>query len=196
MFAQAMTGTPGHVNTMAAAVKHFFTGTRSTMRPGDVYITNDPWLGTGHLFDLVVMTPVFLGSTPVALFASTCHVIDVGGVGLSAEGNSVFEEGTLIPHLKLRKAGVLNEELLSIILGNSRNPVEVRGDILSLVSANDTGARRLMAMMEEFALTSIDALADHIIEGRSRGDPRGHSRPSQWHLVLRDRSMATSGRSC
>jgi N-methylhydantoinase B len=165
MLAQAMTGTPGHINTMASAVKHFFTWYPvDTMQPGDVYITNDPWLGTGHLFDYVVMTPVFLGSTPVAIFASTCHVIDVGGVGLSAEGNSVFEEGTLIPHLKLRKAGVLNEELLSIILANSRNPVEVRGDILSLVSANDTGARRLIAMMEEFALTSIDALADHIIE--------------------------------
>ena len=113
------------------------------MKPGDVYITNDPWLGTGHLFDYVMMTPVFLGKKPVAIFASTCHVIDVGGVGMSAKANSSFEEGTLIPHLKLRKEGKINEELLSIILANSRNPVEVRGDLLSLVSANDTGARRL-----------------------------------------------------
>jgi N-methylhydantoinase B len=165
MLAQAMTGTPGHINTMATAVQHFFNWYPvATMQPGDVYITNDPWLGTGHLFDYVVMTPVFLGTTPVAIFASTCHVIDVGGVGLSAEGNSVFEEGTLIPHLKLRKAGDLNEELLSVILANSRNPVEVRGDLMSLVSANDTGARRLIAMMEEFGLRSIDALADHIID--------------------------------
>jgi N-methylhydantoinase B len=164
MIAQAMTGTPGHVNTMATAVAHFFGKyPQSTMKPGDVYITNDPWLGTGHLFDYVMMTPVFLGRKLVAFFASTCHVIDVGGVGMTAKANSSFEEGTLIPHLKIRKEGVLNEELLSVILANSRNPVEVRGDLLSLVSANDTGARRLVSMMGEFGLTSIEPLAAHIL---------------------------------
>jgi N-methylhydantoinase B len=164
MLAQAMTGTPGHVNTMATAVQHFFKWYPvKDMKPGDVFITNDPWLGTGHLFDYVVMTPVFLGRKPVAIFASTCHVIDVGGVGMSARANSSFEEGTLIPHLMLRKAGVINEELLSIILANSRNPIEVRGDLLSLVSANDTGARRLIDMMTEFDLKDIDRLAEHIL---------------------------------
>ena len=164
MIAQAMTGTPGHVNTMANAVRHFFPlYPVSSMKPGDVYITNDPWLGTGHLFDYVVMTPVFLGQTPVAMFASTCHVIDVGGVGMSAKGNSVFEEGTLIPHMKLVDAGALNEDLLRIILANSRNPVEVRGDLLSLVSSNATGARRLVEMMTEFKLLSIEPLAEHIL---------------------------------
>ena len=164
MIAQAMTGTPGHVNTMATAVSHFFKWYPvSSMKPGDVYITNDPWLGTGHLFDYVMMTPVFIGKKPVAIFASTCHVIDVGGVGMSAKANSSFEEGTLIPHLKLRKEGKINEELMSIILANSRNPVEVRGDLLSLVSANDTGARRLLDMMKEFKLTTIEPLAEHIL---------------------------------
>jgi len=164
MIAQAMTGTPGHVNTMATAVSHFFKWYPvSSMKPGDVYITNDPWLGTGHLFDYVMMTPVFIGRKPVAIFASTCHVIDVGGVGMSAKANSSFEEGTLIPHLKLRKEGEINEELMSIILANSRNPVEVRGDLLSLISANDTGARRLLDMMKEFKLTTIEPLAEHIL---------------------------------
>ncbi len=164
MIAQAMTGTPGHVNTMATAVSHFFTKYPvASMKPGDVYITNDPWLGTGHLFDYVMMTPVFIGKKPVAIFASTCHVIDVGGVGMSAKANSSFEEGTLIPHLMLRKEGKINEELMSIILANSRNPVEVRGDLLSLVSANDTGARRLLDMMKEFKLTTIEPLAEHIL---------------------------------
>ncbi len=164
MLAQAMTGTPGHVNTMATAVEHFFKWYPvKDMKPGDVFITNDPWLGTGHLFDYVVMTPVFLAKKPVAIFASTCHVIDVGGVGMSARANSSFEEGTLIPHLMLRKSGVINEELLSVILANSRNPIEVRGDLLSLVSANDTGARRLIDMMTEFSLKDIDRLAEHIL---------------------------------
>ena len=170
MIAQAMTGTPGHVNTMATAVAHFFKlYPQSTMKPGDVFITNDPWLGTGHLFDYVMMTPVFLGKKLVAFFASTCHVIDVGGVGMSAKANSSFEEGTLIPHMRIRKEGTLNEELLSIILANSRSPVEVRGDILSLISANDTGARRLIDMMAEFKLTSLDALAKHILKQSEKG---------------------------
>ena len=170
MIAQAMTGTPGHVNTMATAVGHFFNHyPQSTMKPGDVYVTNDPWLGTGHLFDYVMMTPVFLGKKLVAFFASTCHVIDVGGVGMSAKANSSFEEGTLIPHLKMRKEGKINEELLSVILANSRNPVEVRGDLLSLVSANDTGARRLIDMMTEFKLTSLEPLAKHILTTSEKG---------------------------
>ena len=89
MIAQAMTGTPGHVNTMATAVAHFFKHfPQATMKPGDVYCTNDPWLGTGHLFDYVVVTPVYLKKKLVAFFASTCHVIDVGGVGMSAKANS------------------------------------------------------------------------------------------------------------
>jgi N-methylhydantoinase B len=170
MIAQAMTGTPGHVNTMATAVAHFFKHfPQSTMKPGDVFITNDPWLGTGHLFDYVMMTPVFLGKKLVAFFASTCHVIDVGGVGMSAKANSSFEEGTLIPHSRIRKEGRLNEELLAVILANSRSPVEVRGDILSLISANDTGARRLIDMMKEFKLTSLDALAKHILKQSEKG---------------------------
>ena len=72
------------------------------MRPGDVFVTNDPWLGTGHLFDFVVVSPACLDGLPVALLASTCHVIDVGGRGFSAEAKSIHEEGVLIPHMKLR----------------------------------------------------------------------------------------------
>jgi len=90
-------------------------------------------------------------------------------VGMSAKANSSFEEGTLIPHMRLRKEGSLNEELLAIILANSRNPVEVRGDLLSLISANDTGARRLIEMMREFGLVSLDPLARHILTQSEKG---------------------------
>jgi N-methylhydantoinase A/oxoprolinase/acetone carboxylase beta subunit/N-methylhydantoinase B/oxoprolinase/acetone carboxylase alpha subunit len=165
MLAQAVTGTPGHVNSMATAVGHFLERfPATTMRPGDVFVTNDPWLGTGHLFDYVVVTPVFRERALVALFASTCHTIDVGGIGFSADARSVFEEGTCIPHLRLARDGALNEDVLAIIAANSRNPVESRGDILSLVSCNEVGARRLLDMMDEFALASIEPLAAHILE--------------------------------
>ena len=165
MIAQAVTGTPGHVNTMARAVEHFLVRFPvKAMKPGDVFVTNDPWLGTGHLFDFVVVSPACLDARPVALLASTCHVIDVGGRGFSAEAKSIYEEGVLIPHMKLRDGGALNDDLMTILLANTRNPVEVRGDILSLVSCNDTGAERLREMMSEFDLAGIEPLADYIIE--------------------------------
>ena len=168
MIAQAVTGTPGHVNTMARAVEHFlFRFPVAGMRPGDVFVTNDPWLGTGHLFDFVVVSPAFLDGDPVALFVSTCHVIDVGGRGFTAEAKSIYEEGILVPHMKLRDEGVLNDTLLAIVLANTRKPVEVRGDLLSLVSCNDTGAERLLGMMAEFDLASIEPLADYIFEASS-----------------------------
>ncbi|MBL4875956.1 MAG: hydantoinase B/oxoprolinase family protein [Cohaesibacteraceae bacterium] len=165
MLAQAVTGTPGHVNTMANAVVHFLDRyPAKSMHEGDVYISNDPWLGTGHLFDYVVVTPAFRDGQIIGLFACTCHVIDVGGVGFSATARSVFEEGTLIPHLMLRRGKILNEDVLAIITANSRNPVEVRGDILSLLSSNDTGVTRLVEMMAEFHLDSLHELARHILD--------------------------------
>ncbi len=191
MLAQAVTGTPGHVNTMAAAVVHFFKRfPPASMRPGDVYITNDPWFGTGHLFDFVVVTPIFREDRLVALIASTCHTIDVGGVGFSAEARSVYEEGICIPHMRLRDGGTLDEDLLAIVQANSRNPIEARGDILSLVSCNDVGASRLLEMMDEFGLESIDALAEHIL---------GHSRAATREAIARlpsgryDASMPLDG---
>jgi N-methylhydantoinase B len=164
MIAQAVTGTPGHVNTMALAVGHFLERfPAATLRPGDVFLSNDPWLGTGHLFDFVVVTPAFRGDRLVALFASTCHVVDVGGRGFTADATSVLEEGTLIPHMRVRDAAGLNEDLLAIICANTRNPVEVRGDLLSLVACNDTGVRRLADMMDEFAIDDLDPLANFIL---------------------------------
>jgi N-methylhydantoinase B len=165
MLAQAVTGTPGHVNTMAAAVRHFMDRFPiATMRPGDVFVTNDPWYGTGHLFDFVMVTPVFRGREPVGLFASTCHTPDVGGLGFSAEARSVYEEGTCIPHMRLREEGVLDEKVLAIIMANSRNPIEARGDLLSLIACNDVGAARLADMMRELDLDGIDELARHILD--------------------------------
>lgn len=168
MLAQAITGTPGHVNTMATAVRHFLDRFPiGTMADGDVYVTNDPWMGTGHLFDFVVVSPAFKDGRPVALFASTCHLTDVGGRGFSAEASSVFEEGVRFPHMKLRERGALRQDILGILEANSRNPIEARGDLLSLVSCNDVGCRRLALMMAEFEIETIDGLATFILE-RSR----------------------------
>ena len=87
MLAQAVTGTPGHVNAMAASVAFFLEKfPLEALQPGDVLVTNDPWHGTGHLNDFTVVTPVFLEQRAVALFASTSHIADVGGLGFGPDG--------------------------------------------------------------------------------------------------------------
>ena len=167
MLAQAVTGTPGHVNSMAEAVKHFIRAfPLDTMREGDTYICNDPWLGTGHLNDFVVTTPVFLRGRLVALFSCTSHIVDIGGIN-GPDASDVFMEGLYIPMLKLVDRGVVNETLMSMIRANTRLPIDTEGDTYSLAGCNEVGARRLVAMMREFGIETLDELAEHII-ARSR----------------------------
>jgi hypothetical protein len=150
MLAQAVTGTPGHINSMARSVVHFLDAfPAETLKDGDILITNDPWKGTGHLFDLTVVTPIFLDGRPVALFACTTHVVDIGGLGVSAEGRQIYHEGLYIPLMHLAREGRMNEDLLGIVRANVREPVQVVGDIYALVACNETGGKRLREMMRE-----------------------------------------------
>ncbi len=168
MLAQAVTGTPGHVNSMAESVKHFIRHFPiAAMKAGDAYITNDPWMGTGHLNDFVITTPCFRGGKPVALFSCTSHLMDIGGIGFGPDATDVFMEGLYIPMLKLIDQGVVNETLMAMIRANTRLPIDTEGDTYSLAACNDVGCRRLNEMMDEFALDGLDALAEHIV-ARSR----------------------------
>ncbi len=165
MLAQAVTGTPGHVNSMMESVGHFLQKfPAATMRPGDHYITNDPWLGTGHLHDLTVVTPAFHAQKIVGLFANTAHVIDVGGLGMGPEGRSVFEEGLYIPIVKCFDRGQPNETFFDFLRAGTRTPAELEGDVYSLCACNDAGARRLVEMMAEFGMTGLDDLATFIFD--------------------------------
>ncbi len=165
MLAQAVTGTPGHVNAMAQSVNHFIDRFPiNEMQGGDVYITNDPWLATGHLHDFTAVTPCFHKNKIVALFASTCHVVDIGGRGFGADAREVFEEGLSVPISRLVSAGVFNETLLEIIRANVREPLLLEGDLYSLIACNQRGSTRLCAMLDEFNLESLQALADWIIK--------------------------------
>ncbi|PWK60349.1 hydantoinase B/oxoprolinase family protein [Aminobacter sp. AP02] len=164
MIAQAVTGTPGHVNSMAVAVRHFIKAYPiGTMAQGDAYITNDPWLASGHLFDITVVTPAFFDNQIVGLFASTIHLPDVGGRGMGTEARQVFEEGLAIPIMPIARRGEMNEDLLKIIRANSREPVQCEGDVYSAVAAGEAGAGALVAMMEEFNLDTIEELANYIL---------------------------------
>ena len=169
MLAQAVTGTPGHVNSMMESVLHFLRKFPAvTLQDGDHLITNDPWLGTGHLHDLTVVTPAFHHGKLVALFANTAHVIDVGGLGMGPEGRSVFEEGLFIPIVKCFQAGKPNETFFDFLRAGTRLPVELEGDVYSLCACNEAGARRLVQMLDEFRLDGIDALADFILDSSHR----------------------------
>ena len=169
MIAQAVTGTPGHVNAMALSVGHFLARYGAAgMRPGDAYITNDPWLATGHLHDFTVVSPCFRNDVLVALFASTSHVVDVGGIGFGPDASQVYEEGLYVPILKLFDAGEVNRTLIEIARANVREPDQLEGDFYSLVACNEIGGRRLLTMMDEFDLDDIGPLADHIIDTSRR----------------------------
>ena len=165
MIAQSVTGTPGHINSMATGMKHFLAAyPAETLSPGDVLITNDPWFTSGHLNDLTVATPVFRDTTLVGFFANTCHALDIGGRPFSADANDVYEEGLYIPILKLYAAGEPNDVLFKMIQSNVRAPVPVLGDVHAQVACNDVGARSLLTLMEEFRLDSLDAVGAAIIQ--------------------------------
>jgi N-methylhydantoinase B len=186
MLAQAVTGTPGHVNSMANAVKHFLAvHALDTMKPGDHYITNDPWLTSGHLHDITVVSPSFYRGEPVALFANTIHVVDIGGLGMGPDGRQVFEEGLAIPIMRLARAGHMNEDLLRLVRANVREPLQVEGDIYACAACNDEGGRRLVDMMDEFEIANLDRLGETIVEAsreatvaRIRALPKGTYRNS------------------
>jgi N-methylhydantoinase B len=188
MLAQAVTGTPGHVNAMARAVRHFLAKfPADTMRPGDVFATNDPWKGTGHLNDFTFVTPAFRRDRLVALFASTSHVVDIGGLGMSSDARDVFEEGLYVPLVRFARAGQVDETLLELVRANVREPDQVVGDLYSLVTCNEIGARRLFAMLDEFGVDDLGALGPHILE-RSRAGMReaiGRLAPGVYRASMR-----------
>ena len=169
MLAQAVTGTPGHVNTMAASVSkmlpHFPV---DTMRPGDVYMTNDPWIGSGHLNDVVLFAPIFHRDKPVAFTACTSHLYDLGGLGMGPDGSDVFEEGLSLPPMKLVDKGEVNLLVMDIMKANSRSPVANEGDLYALIACCDVAAARLDEMLGEFGADGIEPLAAHILDTSRR----------------------------
>ncbi|MEL6963970.1 MAG: hydantoinase B/oxoprolinase family protein, partial [Pseudomonadota bacterium] len=169
MLAQAVTGTPGHVNAMAAAVHHFIRRIgRENIFEGDIYITNDPWEGTGHLHDITVVSPSFLDGKVVGFFACTAHIVDIGGRGFGVDANSVYEEGLYIPIMKFAERGVVDQTLIKIVRGNVRQPDQLIGDLYALATCNEVGHRRLVDMMTEFGLDGLEGVSAFILEHSMR----------------------------
>ena len=139
-----------------------------SLRPGDVLITNDPWMGSGHLYDINVMRPVFHRDRLVAFTLSVTHLPDIGGAGYATTASDMFEEGLWLPICKLMRQGCLNDELMEIIMGNVRLPDMVRGDIMANITCNEVGGRLIGEMMEECGLDDLALLSDQIIATTER----------------------------
>ncbi len=162
-----------------------------TLKPGDVLITNDPWLCAGHLFDIAVVTPVFRDGRVVALTATVGHVGDIGGTKDSLRAREIYDEGFQIPPMKLYREGVPSEDLLTLLAENVRKPEEVLGDIHSFVAANQMGADRLGAFMDDYGMHDLSALAavvhdraERAVREAIRRLPQGVYRSEVWNNPL------------
>ena len=146
-----------------------------TLKPGDVIITNDPWLGTGHLYDITMVRPVFRKGRVVAYTLSITHLPDVGGSGFGSSAVEVYHEGLRLPICKLYEEGRLNELIVEIIRTNVRVPEQVMGDVMANVACNEVGGRELLAFMDEYGLDDLTDLS-RAIRGQSEAAMRGKIR--------------------
>jgi len=164
MVAQAVTGTPGHINSLArAATAILEEHPIDTLAPGDVLITNDPYKTAGQLLDVTILSPVFRAGRVIGLFGSTIHHTDVGGYGIGAGARDVFEEGIWIPISKLLVAGERNEDVWRFILSNVRQPEHMAGDLHAQIASGQVGAQRLQMLCDSRGLDDIQDLSDEII---------------------------------
>jgi N-methylhydantoinase B len=184
MVAQAITGTPGHINSLAAAaanlLKHIAV---DTLVPGDVLITNDPWMSAGHFFDITILTPVFRNERLIGYCGSTIHHTDIGGYGVGAGARDIHEEGLWIPPLKFYEGGAPNATLHAIIRQNVRTPDAIFGDLSAQVSSGSVGGERLNALCDRYGLDDIEELADEIITRSERAtrDEIRKLKPGTYH---------------
>ncbi len=161
--AQGTFATPGQSGAMALGVKNLVNKYPVDFyKPGDVFITNDPWALAGHLNDVCVMSPIFYKDKLVAFTACVFHHSDIGG-RVASDNHDVFEEGIFIPLVKLYDQGVLNQSVIDMIRWNVRTPDEVTGDIRSQIAANHVCSEKICQMLKDSDLENLDDLADQII---------------------------------
>ena len=160
---QATDSIPSFIATLPATIKHFLdVYPAEELKPGDVLITNDIWMGTGHLPDISVGKPIFHNGKLVGFAGSTAHAPDIGGKIRSPEPREVFEEGFQIPIMKLMKAGEVDETFIRLLRQNVRAPDEVVGDLYAQLTALDLMERRVGDVMTQYDLEDLASLASEI----------------------------------
>ncbi len=169
MLAQGTYSVPVFVGTSPVTLRHMLAKfPPETLRPGDVIATNDPWLGTGHMFDISVMRPVFRGRELVGYAMSVTHLPDIGGAGFGAAATEIYHEGLRLPICRLAREGRLNDFILELVRTNVRVPEQVLGDLMANVACTEVGARALVEFMDEYGLDDLAPLSDAIRDQSER----------------------------
>ncbi|HEY7030726.1 MAG TPA: hydantoinase B/oxoprolinase family protein [Thermomicrobiales bacterium] len=163
--AQSNFSSPAFTVTLPFTTKHFLgVFGRDGIEDGDVLVTNDPWLASGHLPDLTIVTPVFSRQVLVGFIACAAHVADIGGTLAWFEARDLFEEGLRIPPSKLYRAGRRNDDVFNFIAANVRVPDQVIGDIGAICGAEAVGKRRLLEFLDDYGLPDTTGIASHILD--------------------------------
>lgn len=172
LMAQGTYSVPVFMGTAPATLQHMLDRfPANSLAPGDVVITNDPWLGTGHTFDINVMRPIFRGDHIVAYVISITHLPDVGGLGFGAAAQEIYHEGLRLPVCKLFEAGRRNDFIIELVRSNVRAEEQVIGDLMANVTATKAGEVMLDAFLTEYGLSDFTALSREI-RGRSEAATR------------------------
>jgi N-methylhydantoinase B len=161
--ANSQTGLPSFVATQAITLHHLLERyPQAAIHQGDVFITNDPWIGTGQAMDITLLSPIFRGDQLVAFAGSVAHSPDLGGAQRWNLSVDVFDEAILIPLTKLYDRGVPNQTLLDMLRANSRLPDLTIGDLEAQLAAIRRTTTRLLEVMDEYRLADLEELVDEI----------------------------------
>jgi N-methylhydantoinase B len=162
---------PIHVGALPWAARAVHDAFRGTIRPGDVYLLNDPYHGGNHLPDLTAFVPVFDGDRLAFWSINRSHQSDIGGATHGAYNPGaveIFQEGIRIPPLKLYDQGRLREDVMAMIVLNVRHPREFRGDLAAMIGSARVGERRMHALLAEFGSSATHAAIEAVLDGAER----------------------------
>src|ERR1700674_4530959 len=164
LIGQTWLGATGHVGVMPVVGKELVkTFPPGTIHPGDIFVCNDPWICNGQTADIFIFTPTFHRERVIGFSVTTVHHVDIGGRKGSGSSEEVFEEGLLIPMMRLHRAGVPNEDLFAILARNVRFSEKVVGDIRAQVAAGWVGTEALVRIARDYGLDDLRGVADDII---------------------------------
>lgn len=191
LVAQSTQSIPSFTGSTPATLAHMLRRfPPSALKPGDVLATNDPWMGTGHVYDISVMRPVFRDERIVAYTMSISHLPDIGGLGFGSGATEIYQEGLRLPVTRIARCGRFEPFIADLIRSNVRVPEQVLGDVKANVACNEVVGRQLLDFMDEYGMSDIRALSAAIL-ARTEATTRG--RISQIPDGIYQSSIAVEG---
>jgi N-methylhydantoinase B len=159
-------GQPVHLGSLAESVPRVVRMYgEENLRAGDGILANDPYLGAVHLNDITLISPVYLGASLIGYVANLAHHVDVGGGAPGSIGafREVFQEGVIVPGVKMVSQGKINDDVFRLVLAQIRSKRETAGDFRAQIAANVTGAKRVAALAERYGVEMLNAYIDELM---------------------------------